>query len=122
MKVLNLFPSSIIQDKILINQEIKKIDSFIQLGSGGEYGKISSPHKESDSGSPKATYAKAKLLATKYLVNLHKINRFPCTILRLYQAYGPKQDTNRFLPVLITNCLKNMVLLIMSYQISYYLN
>ncbi len=85
----------------------KKIDSFIQLGSGGEYGKISSPHKESDSGSPKATYAKAKLLATKYLVNLHKINRFPCTILRLYQAYGPKQDTNRFLPVLITNCLKN---------------
>ena len=85
----------------------KKIESFIQLGSGGEYGNISSPQKESKLGSPKATYAKAKLLATKHLINLYKKNKFPCTILRLYQAYGPKQDTNRFLPILITNCLKN---------------
>ena len=53
-----------------------------------------------------STYSKAKYLATKHLINLLKKN-FPCTILRVYQAYGPNQSTNRFLPILITNCLKN---------------
>ena len=28
-------------------------------------------------------------------------------MLRLYQTYGPNQEVNRFLPILITNCLKN---------------
>ena len=36
-----------------------------------------------------------------------KKKKFPVTILRLYQAYGPNQDINRFLPFLIINCLKN---------------
>ena len=38
---------------------------------------------------------------------IHKRN-FPCTILRLYQAYGPKQDLNRFIPILIFSCLKDI--------------
>ena len=28
-------------------------------------------------------------------------------MLRLYQAYGPKQDVNRFLPIVIEACRKN---------------
>ena len=31
---------------------------------------------------------------------LFKKKKFPCTILRLYQAYGPKQDFNRFIPII----------------------
>ena len=46
-------------------------------------------------------------MATKHLLGLYKKKKFPCTILRLYQAYGPKQDINRFLPILITHCIKN---------------
>lgn len=89
-----------------INSQIK---SFIQLSSGGEYGKIKSPHKENYSYKKKSssTYYYAKSLATKLLIKLYKKKKFPVTILRLYQAYGPNQDINRFLPFLIINCLKN---------------
>ena len=86
-----------------------KIKSFIQIGTGGEYGKLKSPHNEKNKWEKKfdSTYSKAKYLATKHLINLFKKKNFPCTILRVYQAYGPNQSTNRFLPILITNCLKN---------------
>ena len=48
-----------------------------------------------------------KLLSTNHLLKLYKQNQFPCTILRLYLSYGPKQDINRFIPIIITSCLKN---------------
>ncbi len=86
-----------------------KIKSFIQIGTGGEYGKLNSPHNEKKKWEKKfhSTYSKAKYLATEHLINLYKKKGFPCTILRVYQAYGPKQATNRFLPIIITNCIKN---------------
>ena len=86
----------------------KKLVTFVQMGSSGEYGNKKSPHKENlKLKSPKTTYAKSKFLATKYLINLYKKERFPVTILRLYQAYGPRQDTNRIIPIVIEACLKN---------------
>ena len=39
--------------------------------------------------------------------NLFKKKKFPSTVLRLYLAYGPKQDVNRFLPIIIKGCIKN---------------
>ena len=33
--------------------------------------------------------------------------KFPVTVLRLYQAYGPKQDINRFIPIVIEACINN---------------
>ena len=42
-----------------------------------------------------------------HLLNLFKKNNFPSVILRLYLAYGPKQDVNRFLPIIIKSCIKN---------------
>ena len=88
----------------LLNKNIK---SFIQLGSSGEYGSVNSPQKESSEGYPKSIYTKAKFLATKYLIKLFNKKNFPVTVLRLYQAYGPKQDVNRFLPIVIEACRKN---------------
>ena len=85
----------------------KEIKSFIQLGSSGEYGMLKSPQKENSIGNPKSIYAKAKFLATKHLMNLYNDKKFPVTILRLYQAYGPKQEINRFIPIVIDACLKN---------------
>ena len=87
----------------------KKIKLFIQMGSGGEYGNLKSPHKENNicRSNFSSNYFYAKYLATKFLMNLSENNNFPATVLRLYQTYGPMQETNRFLPFLITNCLKN---------------
>ena len=87
-----------------LNKDIKK---FVQMGSSGEYGRLKSPHKETSLGNPQSVYSKAKLYATNYLLKLHKKKNFPVTILRLYQAYGPRQDKNRLIPIVINSCLKD---------------
>ena len=84
--------------------------SFVQMGSSVEYGSLKSPQKESakcNLKSIKSIYGKAKLLSTIYLIDLFKKKKFPSTVLRLYLAYGPKQDANRFLPIIIRGCIKN---------------
>ena len=40
-----------------------------------------------------------------FIINLQK-KIFPVTVLRLYQAYGPGQDLNRLIPIVINSCLK----------------
>jgi dTDP-glucose 4,6-dehydratase len=72
-----------------------------------EYGLAKSPQKEDFRCNPKSVYGKAKLLSTRYLLNLYTKKRFPVTILRLYQVYGPYQDINRFIPIVINSCRKN---------------
>ena len=57
----------------------------------------------------KSTYGEAKLSATRYLINLYKKKKFPASVLRLYLAYGPKQDQNRLIPITIMACLKNKI-------------
>ena len=85
----------------------KKIKIFVQMGSSGEYGRLSSPHKETMKCNPRSLYSKAKFLASKFLLKFYKKKKFPVTILRLYQAYGPRQDVNRLIPIVINSCLKN---------------
>ena len=85
----------------------KKTKLFIQFGSGGEYGKMRSPHKENIKKKNLTNYYKAKLLATLHLMRLYQKERFPSVILRLYQAYGEHQDVNRLIPIVIKSCLKN---------------
>ena len=41
------------------------------------------------------------------MIKLFKLRKFPSTILRLYQAYGPRQELNRFIPIIINSCIKN---------------
>lgn len=89
---------------VLLN---KKIESFVQIGTGNEYGNSSSPQSEKTLCKPKSAYAKAKLLSTKYLIKCFIVKNFPATILRIYQVYGPKQDQNRFIPNIIEGCKKN---------------
>lgn len=87
----------------------KNIISFIQIGSSVEYGAIKSPQSETQDCSLeklKSTYGKAKFLATRYLLELYKKERFPVTILRLYLVYGPNQDPNRLISSVINSCLQ----------------
>ena len=86
---------------------LKKIKKFVQIGSSAEYGKILSPIKETAFCKPKTPYAIAKFLCTKYLMELYTEIKFPTTVFRLFQVYGPKQDDNRIVSFLIKNCLKN---------------
>jgi nucleoside-diphosphate-sugar epimerase len=85
----------------------KKIKKFIQVGSSMEYGLTKSPQKENFKCKPLSSYGKAKFLSTQYLLNLYKQKKFPVTILRFYQVYGPYQDSNRFIPIVINSCKLN---------------
>ena len=87
----------------------KKIRRFIQIGSSIEYGKIKSPQKERKKNFQKtySFYGKAKLLSTKFLLELKKKYNFPTTILRLYLVYGPYQDVNRIIPFTIMKAIHN---------------
>lgn len=89
----------------------KNLSSFIQMGSSLEYGNLHSPQKEhikTNVNKMKSVYAKSKLMATNYLIKLNRKYNFPCTILRLYLAFGPKQDRNRLIPITINSCLKKL--------------
>lgn len=104
------FNSHFIGLKNLVNFFLrKKIERFIQIGSSAEYGKIKSPQIENFSCKPKMTYGKSKLLSTKFLLNCYKNFNFPIVILRFYQVYGPYQDSNRLIPIVINKSLKNEV-------------
>ena len=84
--------------------------AFVQMGSCVEYGNLKSPQNEKakcDPKSIKSIYGKAKLLSSIHLIDLFKKKKFPSTILRLYLAYGPRQDKNRFIPIIIEGCIKN---------------
>lgn len=85
----------------------KKIKKFIQIGSSAEYGKLKSPLSETNKCFPNTPYSIAKASCTNILLNLYLNVKFPATIFRLFQVYGPGQDDNRLLPYLIKSCLKN---------------
>ena len=85
-------------------------EKFVQIGSSVEYGHLKSPQRENFNSKLnliKSNYGKAKLLSTKFLIDLYKKVNFPISILRLYIAYGPRQDINRFIPIVIKSCLMN---------------
>ena len=87
----------------------KEIKLFLQVGSCVEYGPQKSPQKEDYKPKIKdlkSMYSKGKLAASKYLMELYDKYRFPVVIFRLYLNYGPNQDFNRFLPVIIDGCIR----------------
>ena len=94
--------------EILIERKLRP-RLFIQIGSSLEYGKLKSPHDETMKTKLTNAYGLSKFLATKYLIGLFKKIKFPVTIIRLYQVYGTHQDSNRLIPIVINNCLKNKI-------------
>ena len=102
------FESHYIGCKNLTEIFLKKAPiAFVQMGSSAEYGNVKSPQKENAKCNPKSVYGRAKLLSSIYLIDLFKKQKFPSTILRLYNTYGPRQDLNRFIPIIISGCIKN---------------
>jgi len=87
----------------------KNLKMFIQVGSSAENSFIKSPQPETLDGKPQTSYGKAKLSASKFLFKKIIKKNLKFVIFRLYQIYGPHQDTNRFIPILINSCIKNQV-------------
>ncbi|SVD68047.1 uncharacterized protein METZ01_LOCUS420901, partial [marine metagenome] len=56
---------------------------------------------------PISPYSLAKVASTHFLQMLHRTEKFPAIILRLFLTYGPGQDAGRFLPQIIRGSLDN---------------
>ncbi len=84
------------------------IESFVQIGSSDEYGSAAAPQNETQKCEPISSYSYAKLAANEFLQMLNRTEQFPIVILRLFLVYGPGQNTERFLPQIITSCIHNM--------------
>ncbi|WP_208732131.1 NAD-dependent epimerase/dehydratase family protein [Leptospira perdikensis] len=92
---------------IVSNLDRTKLKRFIFLGSSDEYGNAKAPQMESIREKPISPYSFAKTAGSHFLQMLHKSENFPATIARLFLTYGPGQDDNRFLPMIIKGCLKD---------------
>lgn len=84
-----------------------KLIRFINIGSSDEYGNTPAPQSETFREHSISPYSFAKLAATHFLQMLYRSEQFPAVTLRLFLCYGPGQGSMRFLPHLVSRCLRN---------------
>ena len=77
------------------------IRSYVHAGSSSEYGFNCENSKESDELIPNSHYSVSKISASYLLKFYAKIHELPCLNLRLYSVYGPWEEPDRLIPVLI---------------------
>ena len=90
--------------------ENSNIKSFVQAGSSVEYGFNKAPQNEKmnlNINKVPSVYGKSKIRSTFLGLKKFKDSNFPITIIRFYLVFGPRQDKNRFIPIIIDGCLKN---------------
>lgn len=81
--------------------------AFVQAGTSSEYGLNSAAPKEDAELIPNSDYAVAKASAGYIVKYYGKILNLPCVNLRFYSIYGPWEEKDRLIPMLITNGLQN---------------
>lgn len=91
--------------EVLDKNTLKK---FVNLGSSDEYGGSQAPQSELQREQPISPYALGKVASTHLLQVLHKTENFPSTVVRLFLAYGPGQNQQRFIPQVVVGCLNNI--------------
>lgn len=74
---------------------------FIQAGSSSEYGLNATAPDESLELTPNSHYAVSKVAVYHAIKYFGKIEKLPAVHLRLYSAYGPWEEPDRLIPVLI---------------------
>lgn len=80
----------------------KKIAAYIHAGSQSEYGLNSSQPKESEELVPNSHYAVSKVTNYFTLIYYGKVEKMPVIHLRLYSAFGPWEEPDRLIPVLLS--------------------
>ena len=77
--------------------------AFVQAGSSSEYGLNCAGPDENDPLLPNSDYAASKVGASYLIKYYGKIHNFPGVNLRLYSIFGPWEERDRLIPMLITN-------------------
>lgn len=87
--------------------DVPHLKGFVQVGSSDEYGSNPAPQKETMRERPISPYSIAKTNASHFIQMISSTEGFPGSVVRFFLVYGPGQDEKRFLPQIITACLKN---------------
>lgn len=110
---LSLFDGLISSNlKVLLNlferfKNDENLKLFIQFGSSEEYGNEHSPFHEDMRECPNSPYALIKQLTTNTALMLHRNYKFPATIVRPGNLFGPGQNENKFIPYIIKQLREN---------------
>ncbi len=81
------------------------VHTFVNAGSSSEYGAKDHAPREDEPLEPNSTYAVAKAAATLYCSAVARTTGAQLATLRLYSAYGPWEEPNRFIPQLLARGL-----------------
>lgn len=80
--------------------------AFVQTGSSSEYGLHSNQPKEEEELLPNSHYAVSKAALYQAIKYYGKIEKLPIAHLRLYSVFGPWEEPDRLIPVLISKARK----------------
>jgi len=107
-KKLNQMIKTNIQGTVNLLEATNKINyqSFVNTGTSSEYGYKKKPMKETDILEPTFDYAVTKASATLICQAHAKQFNKPIVTLRPFSIYGDWEEPGRFMPTIITNCLK----------------
>jgi dolichol-phosphate mannosyltransferase len=82
---------------------------FVNTGSSSEYGYQKHAPAESDPPAPNSPYAQSKLQATEHCANDARLHGGAVTTLRLYSVYGPYEEPNRLIPMLLMSAVNGVL-------------
>jgi nucleoside-diphosphate-sugar epimerase len=111
-------PDRIIQTNILGTWNLLKAlgqtdyEAFVSAGSSSEYGFKQFAMRETDLLEPNSYYAVAKCAQTLLCQHLARTEKRPINTLRIFSAYGPREEPTRLVPTLIRRCLQGEELLL----------
>ena len=92
-----------------------KIKKFFYLSTADEYKSSKKKLNENNSElSFKTFYALANHLAGQYLLTLNEMKILKTIVYRVFIIYGPGQNTNRFIPNIITSLINNKRFIILN--------
>ena len=74
------------------------LDRFLQVGSSEVYGSTKKPAKEDEVCNPTSPYSISKLCGDLHMLSLHNYNKFPASVIRPSNCYGPGQLLYRIIP------------------------
>ncbi|MDQ3002943.1 MAG: NAD-dependent epimerase/dehydratase family protein [Fibrobacterota bacterium] len=81
--------------------KMRGLDSYVHAGSSSEYGLNAAGPSEEDAPIPNSHYAVSKLGNAGLLKYYGRILELPVVNLRLYSVYGPWEEPDRLIPVLL---------------------
>ncbi|MFH1541822.1 MAG: NAD-dependent epimerase/dehydratase family protein [bacterium] len=101
-----IYKTNIVGPAILLELcAAKGFAAFVQAGSSSEYGINSAAPKEEAQLIPNSHYAVSKVADSALAKYYGQVKKLPVINLRLYSAYGPYEEPDRLIPVLLSQGL-----------------